>query len=482
MRTTRAACARVEKKFAADEMLFGLEQEYTMLRPDGTPLGFPPGGGQPGPQGPYYCGVGTGRIMGRDIVEEHTQACIDAGLMISGTNPEVMPGQWEFQVGPLGPTAVGDQLNVARWLLHRIAEDYDVAISLDAKPKKGDWNGAGCHTNFSNKAMRDDYKAIIAACEAIGKNYMDLVLNYGDGVLRNGRMTTRGFQNIGMISDCEAGDVDGDGDDDIIAVGDWQGVRLWMNDAGQFAERTLEAGFDHSQGLWNTVRLEDLDGDGALDIIAGNLGENCRLEASVEKPMVLFVNDFDNNTYSDPILCSYWGDTLFPRVLRHNMISQLPYLKKENLEYSQYAGKSVFEVFDTTQLERSALLQVQTLRTTCFYNNGNGVFSHATLPIQAQTAPVYAIDALDVDGDGDKDLILGGNLYEVQPEWGRYDASRGTVLLNTGNREWRAATQLQSGLNIDGQVRDITHYQRDGQTYVLFSKVDGLLEEYKLSH
>jgi len=179
---TRAACARVEKKFAADEMLFGLEQEYTMLRPDGTPLGFPPGGGQPGPQGPYYCGVGTGRIMGRDIVEEHTQACIDAGLMISGTNPEVMPGQWEFQVGPLGPTAVGDQLNVARWLLHRIAEDYDVAISFDAKPKKGDWNGAGCHTNFSNKAMRDDYKAIIAACEAIGKNYMDLVLNYGDGV------------------------------------------------------------------------------------------------------------------------------------------------------------------------------------------------------------------------------------------------------------------------------------------------------------
>ncbi len=308
------------------------------------------------------------------------------------------------------------------------------------------------------------------------------LMNYGDGVLRNERMTTRGFQNIGMISDCEAGDVDGDGDDDIIAVGDWQGVRLWMNDAGQFAERTLEAGFDHSQGLWNTVRLEDLDGDGALDIIAGNLGENCRLEASDEKPMVLFVNDFDNNTYSDPILCSYWGDTLFPRVLRHNMISQLPYLKKENLEYSQYAGKSVFEVFDTTQLERSALLQVQTLRTSCFYNNGNGVFSHATLPIQAQTAPVYAIDALDVDGDGDKDLILGGNLHEVQPEWGRYDASRGTVLLNTGNREWRAATQLQSGLNIDGQVRDITHYQRDGEIYVLFSKVDGLLEEYKLSH
>jgi len=179
---TRAACAKIEKKYASDEMLFGLEQEYTMLRTDGTPLGFPEGGGMPAPQGPYYCGVGASRIAGRDIVEEHTQACIDAGLSISGTNAEVMPGQWEFQIGPLGPTAVGDQLNVARWLLQRIAEDYNVVISFDAKPMKGDWNGAGCHTNFSSVAMRDSYKAIISACDAIGKNYMELVQNYGVGI------------------------------------------------------------------------------------------------------------------------------------------------------------------------------------------------------------------------------------------------------------------------------------------------------------
>jgi len=179
---TRAVTARIEKKYADREMWFGLEQEYTMLRVDGSPLGFPPGGGQPAPQGPYYCGVGTGRIMGREIVELHTQACIDAGLSISGTNPEVMPGQWEFQIGPLGPTAVGDQMHIARWLLHRIAEDFDVIISLDAKPVKGDWNGAGCHTNFSNIAMRENYEAVINACEAIGDNYMELVVNYGDGI------------------------------------------------------------------------------------------------------------------------------------------------------------------------------------------------------------------------------------------------------------------------------------------------------------
>ena len=179
---TRAIAARAEKKYADQDMWFGLEQEYTMLRPDGTPLGFPVGGGFPEPQGPYYCGVGTGRVMGREIVEEHTQACIDAGLSISGTNAEVMPGQWEYQIGPLGPTAVGDQMYVARWLLHRIAEDYDVVITFAAKPQSGDWNGAGCHTNFSTVAMRENYGAVIAACEAIGKNYLNLVNNYGHGI------------------------------------------------------------------------------------------------------------------------------------------------------------------------------------------------------------------------------------------------------------------------------------------------------------
>jgi glutamine synthetase len=178
---TRAACEAAAKKYADAEMIYGIEQEYTMLRLDGTPLGFPEGG-YPAPQGPYYCGVGAGRVVGREIVERHTQACIDAGLRISGTNAEVMPGQWEFQIGPLSATAVSDHLTVGRWLLHRIAEDYDVVISFDAKPEKGDWNGAGAHTNFSTRAMRDNYEAIIAACEKLGTRVMEHVENYGHDI------------------------------------------------------------------------------------------------------------------------------------------------------------------------------------------------------------------------------------------------------------------------------------------------------------
>lgn len=178
---TRAKAREVAEKYADFECLFGLEQEYTFLKADGTPLGFP-SNGYPAPQGPYYCGVGGSQIYGRDVVEAHLNACLDAGLGLSGINAEVMPGQWEFQVGPLSPLEVADHLTVARWLLCRIAEHYDCDATFEPKPAKGDWNGAGCHTNFSTKHMRESYDACVAACEAIGARYMEMVQQYGHGI------------------------------------------------------------------------------------------------------------------------------------------------------------------------------------------------------------------------------------------------------------------------------------------------------------
>ena len=165
---TRAAAVAAFEKYGSQEPLFGLEQEYTMLQTgSGWPYGFPEHG-FPGPQGPYYCGVGAVKIAGRQIVEEHTTLCIEAGLGISGTNAEVMPGQWEFQVGPLDTVTVADHLWIARYLLYRVGEEHNVEISLAAKPMRGDWNGAGMHTNFSTNGMRDNYDAIIKAAESLG--------------------------------------------------------------------------------------------------------------------------------------------------------------------------------------------------------------------------------------------------------------------------------------------------------------------------
>ena len=179
---TRAACAAAFEKYKDQEPWFGIEQEYTFLQ-NGHPLGWPQGG-FPGPQGPYYCGVGADEIYGRDIVEAHTEACMTAGLDISGTNAEVMMGQWEYQIGPSDPLAVSDHMYIARWLLYRIAEDFDVAVTIDPKPMPGDWNGAGAHTNFSTNAMREGWDPIITACEALGKNAAEHMQHYGAGVER----------------------------------------------------------------------------------------------------------------------------------------------------------------------------------------------------------------------------------------------------------------------------------------------------------
>ncbi len=177
---TRSECVAAAEKYADQEPMFGIEQEYTFFK-DGRPLGWPEVG-FPAPQGPYYCAVGGDYIVGREIVERHTAACIDAGLSIEGTNAEVMKGQWEFQIGILPPPAIGDQLWVARWLLDRIAEDSGVQVSYAAKPVPGDWNGAGAHTNFSTAAMREGYEPIVAACEALGSEIEKHIEAYGAGI------------------------------------------------------------------------------------------------------------------------------------------------------------------------------------------------------------------------------------------------------------------------------------------------------------
>ncbi len=177
---TRAFCVEAAERHADQNPMFGIEQEYTFLQ-NGRPLGWPDNG-FPAPQGPYYCGVGGEKMVGRDIIERHTQACLDAGLAIEGTNAEVMMAQWEFQIGVLPAPMIGDQLWVARWLLHRIAEDYNVVVSFDAKPMKGDWNGAGAHTNFSTRATMESYDAIVTACEALRRKADEHVAAYGAGI------------------------------------------------------------------------------------------------------------------------------------------------------------------------------------------------------------------------------------------------------------------------------------------------------------
>lgn len=168
----RAALQEAIDKVKGDEPWFGIEQEYTLLDIDGRPFGWPENG-FPAPQGPYYCGVGANRVYARDLVEAHTLACMYAGIDFAGTNAEVMPAQWEYQVGPSLGMKASDDLWVSRYILHRIAEEFGVVVTFDPKPMEGQWNGAGAHTNFSTKSMREDggMKAIEAAIEKLSKRH-----------------------------------------------------------------------------------------------------------------------------------------------------------------------------------------------------------------------------------------------------------------------------------------------------------------------
>lgn len=172
--TRRRLVNEIDQKVLDEDPWFGLEQEYTMLASNGWPYNWPQAG-YPEPQGNNYCSVGNNSVYGRDLAEAHLQACIDAGLNISGINAEVMPSQWEYQIGPVGPLELGDSLTVSRWLLHRLGEEYGITITFEPKPVRGDWNGAGAHTNFSTKSMRQEggLKVIQDAIDNLGKAHAE---------------------------------------------------------------------------------------------------------------------------------------------------------------------------------------------------------------------------------------------------------------------------------------------------------------------
>lgn len=191
----RATCREAMERAADQEPWFGIEQEYSLMDlQTGRPLGWPAGEGTPGPQGPFYCGAEPGKVFGRAVVMAHLKACLHAGIKICGINAEVMPSQWEYQIGPCQGIDIADHMWMSRYIMYRIAAEFNVGVSFDPKIIPGDWNGAGAHTNVSTKATRDKnggLKAIYAAIEALSKRHKEHIEAYDPrGGLDNARRLT----------------------------------------------------------------------------------------------------------------------------------------------------------------------------------------------------------------------------------------------------------------------------------------------------
>lgn len=262
------------------------------------------------------------------------------------------------------------------------------------------------------------------------------------------------FEEMGMVTDAVWFDYDNDDDKDLVVVGEWMPIRLFENQQGYFSEKTNESGLSSTNGLWNTIEVADLDNDGYIEIIAGNLGRNTFLKASKDEPLTLHINDFDSNGQIDHVVSIYEEGQLVPIATKKEMTSQMPYLMKNYLKHLDYADQTTEDIFSSEQLNSGIKRIVNQTASTVFWNN-QGIFKGVELPMEAQLSKVYAILPIDLDQDGQKELLLGGNLFTAKPQTGIYAGSNGVVLKVSTNRTFESIPPSKSGFYIEGQIRDI---------------------------
>ena len=260
------------------------------------------------------------------------------------------------------------------------------------------------------------------------------------------------LKRIGMITDAAFLDHDGDGDRDLMLVGEYMAPTLFENDNGKFAPAT--SGLEGLEGWWHALQVADLNGDGLPDLVAGNHGTNSRFRASAEEPITLLVGDFDDNGSQEHILSVYNEGVSYPLVLRHDLVMQLPGLKKQYLKYEAFRDATVESIFSEKQRKAATVFTARELRSGVFLNRG-GRFEFVPLPARAQLAPVYAISAEDTDGDGQNDLLLGGNFRRAKPETGKYEASYGLLLRGDGTGRFTSVSAADGGIQLRGEIRDI---------------------------
>ena len=284
------------------------------------------------------------------------------------------------------------------------------------------------------------------------------------------------LQNIGMITDALWVDIDGDNDHDLVVIGEYMPIRIFRNNNGTLKDETGDGPLARTHGWWNTIEAADLDNDGDMDLVAGNHGLNSRFKASADEPVRMYVNDFDENGTIEHIVCTYNGDRSYPMVLRHDLVGQIPSLKKKYLKYETYKNETLTDIFTEEQIKDALLLQAFELRSSVLINDGKGSFTIRPLPVEAQFAPLYGLEIYDFDRDGVLDIVAGGNLYNVKPEVGRYDASFGVLLRGDGMGNFTTVPSLKSGLKARGQIRDaLTIKRKEGDLLLMSRNNDSIL-------
>lgn len=283
-------------------------------------------------------------------------------------------------------------------------------------------------------------------------------------------------ESLGMITDLEAGDLDGDGKQELVVGGEWIPLRVFAFDGKQLVEKTAAFGLEKTNGLWKSIELKDIDGDGDLDMLAGNMGLNNRFRASAEYPITLVYSDFDGNTSLDPILSYYYQGKLYPFAGRDAIIGQIPRLKKKFTRYNPYAKATIQDIFTKEELSKSTSLYAYTLETTLFKNE-NKVMKPVPLPYQAQLSPMFDFIVEDFNGDGKLDILMAGNYSYSETETSEMDAGNGTLLLQQADGTFTFVDNRDHGFWAQHEVRELKSIRlADGREAILTGNNRGPIE------
>jgi len=284
--------------------------------------------------------------------------------------------------------------------------------------------------------------------------------------------------NIGMVTGAAWADVNGDKQKELIIVGEWMAPRIFSFKQDHFQE--IKTSLSEMFGWWQTVAVADVNGDGANDLILGNVGENFYLRPDKDHPVKLWLNDFDKNNSTDRIITSTINGKDMPVFLKHEMEDQIPYLKKNNLKHQDYAKKSIQELFPEEVMKKSIIKQFNYCSSVIAINKGNGKFEIVKMPPTEQLSSVNAIRCTDINEDNKPDIIIGGNEFGFLPQFERLDASLGSVMMNDGKGNYRDVSNVETGIAVKGQVRDIQEIKGTAGGYILFLQNNDYPALYKI--
>ena len=292
-----------------------------------------------------------------------------------------------------------------------------------------------------------------------------LLINEGGKFKEAGLLPNNG--NLGMINDALWKDLDGDGKNELVLAGEWMAITVLKYDGKRF--KSVDSGLGQASGWWNVIKAADMDGDGDLDLIAGNRGENSFYKASKGEPALIYAGDLDGNGKVDafPFYYNAHGQS-HPKHTLSEVAVQYPNIRRKFTRFAAYASATAAQFFSEDQLKEVEVLKTESFSSTWFENTGNGQFRAHALPKAAQFSEVHGILPIDLNQDGHLDLILTGNNYGTDVDMGRSDASIGTVLICNGNGSFTSISAAKSGFAVPGDSRGV--YSINGQILVMMNQ------------